>query len=267
MNIRQLIREEVARSIPFEHKVMVRRDTAHESSFHLGSKAITAKEMGLEDKHLQLRPVDNVPSPEHYARIKANERTERQKDFDRFMEKSVGGPLKRALVEKEPEVKLGSIMCGAVMTEVKVNRIFKDLNDNHVFHVDKALDPENFWIKPWTESKATPTQLKVMEALEKVNKEFGTLYFIEVCYPKNGEEIFVVKYGDRDAVSKEPVTYGQFLNFSDIIEEQQRVLRAMEAMNGLDHMTSDNTPWRLMTEPITPQQARVAIVGTSHRNA
>ncbi len=261
MNLRSLIREEVARNIPFEHNVMIRRDTQHKSRFHLGGSAMNAKEMGIENKTPVIRPVVNEP------RVPQRQRTERQKDYERFMEDKrfgAGGALERAKVEPAPRFDV--LMCAWVLKNVNPKKIFEDLNGNFVVHTDKSGDPDNFWIKPWSEARMTPTQEKMNEALKQVNDTFGTAYFIDITYPKNGEEIFVIKSGEREEASKKPVTYGQYLNFSEVIEKNERLLRAMEAMNGLDHMMSDKTPWRLMTEPIKPQQARVGIIGTSARN-
>lgn len=267
MNLRKLIREEVARSIPFEHKLTILRDTQHRSRYHLGGRSISAREMGLEDRPLNLRPVSDLTSRAQDEGISKRQKTEREKDYDRFMEDKrfgAGGPLQRALVEPAP--RLDILMCGSVMKEVKVNKIFKDLNDNFVIHVDTAGDPANPLLKPWDIGKATPTQSRMLEALKKVNETFGTMYFIDVSYLREAEEVFVVKSGKRELASKKPVTYGQYLDFREIVEQQQRILRAMEAVHGLGHLTSDNTPWRSITEPLNVKPARAAIIGTSARN-
>ena len=261
MNLRGLIREAVRSTIPFEHQVEIKRDTAHEGRFFAGGKPFNAKEMGLADKRPVIRPVENKPFP------KVRVRTEREKDFDKFMQhpkNGVGGSFEPSATLPAP--RLDVLMCGSILKEVKVNRIFEDLNGNHVVHADVSSEKDPSGISAWTEKNGTRTQAKVMEALDKVNKTFGTAYFIDVSYPKEREEIFVIKSGRIDKNSGKPVTYGQFLDFDEIIREHNMILHGMEAVRGLKSITADNTPWREITEPLKTEPYRMAIVAKSHRN-
>lgn len=151
MDIRKLIKEEVERtmtrehdpnamrrSIPFEHDVQMLRDTQHRSAFHLGGKAINAKEMALHEKPLGIVPVKNVPFE------KKRETTEREKDYNRFFldrKFGAGGEFTRSVVSEAPRA--DGVMYGSVMHHFNVNALFEDLNGNCVVKVslkDKHID-------------------------------------------------------------------------------------------------------------------------------
>lgn len=151
MNIRKLIREEVEkvmtcehdpqalrRNIPFEHSIQTLRDTQHESSFHLGSKAITAKDMDLYGKSLDITPVNRVQIE------KKREMTEREKDYNRFFlnyKLGAGGPFVRSAVEEV--VRFDGVMYANVMRHFNVKAMFEDTNGNCVIKIslkDKNID-------------------------------------------------------------------------------------------------------------------------------
>lgn len=232
MNIRQLIKEEIARNIPYEPQVMLRRDTEHVSSFHAGSKPITAKELGVTQREFKMAP---YRAPEKRFE---RPRTEREKEFEAFMEEEVGGRLVRTVVQEAP--RLDILMCGAILQEIKVNRIFSDINGNFVIHA-ASIEGSQMGISAYSRPHANSNEKKVSTALEKLNETFGTAYFVDVSYSKNSEDVFVIKCGRENTSDGKPLTYGQFMDFSKIIAEQQAALKAMGAFD-------DKEPWRCITE-------------------
>lgn len=112
---------------------------------------------------------------------------------------------------------------------------------------------------------ASPNALRMQRVLEDVNKLFGTAYFVETAYPKQFEEVFVIKSGKVTAEGK-PVGNTKLVDFQKAQEDQGRVTSAVAAMNGMRSPLDDGTPWREMTEPLPHDPYRSAIAGSSARN-
>lgn len=355
--LRKLIREEVAKSIPFEHDMQVLKNTNWNSQLYAGHKPFTGKDYDFPNKKPEIKPVNSVPSSEQYERIKRSNRTEREKDFQRDLSDSLKSATHsrikgEARMEEEAFIpsqtqaapRLDVIMCGAVLLEFNVNKIFKDLNDSYVFHIslhDKTSvaqeeyipgglaskmtlqdiadkhgvelrvlklqlkkgvkvemehtddelvaleiamdhiveDPKyydklarveknenNMGVSAYSKPNANKRELKMLAIMEKLNKVFGTMYYIDVSYPRENEDIFVIKSGKMDESKNKPLSYGQFLDFDKVREQQEAMLRTYEAANGLRSITADNSPWREVTEPLNVEPVRSAVVGTSARN-
>lgn len=100
------------------------------SAFHFGNKGISAKEMGLYGRVPEFLPVDNTPkTPQRPT-------TERQKDYDRFMEDGkfgAGGAFERSKVYDAPRA--DEAVFGAVLGNFNANAVFEDLNGNLVARI------------------------------------------------------------------------------------------------------------------------------------
>lgn len=354
--LRRLICEEIAKSIPFEHDIQLYKNTDWKSNFFLGKKPYTGKDFDYPNRKPELKPVDNTPSPEYYERIERGNRTENEKrsvkDLSRILKSATESSVKGAVRTEEEEFipsrvwsapRLDIIMCGAVLLEFNVNKIFRDVHDNYVFHIslENKLDERaneyvpggagsremlqgiadkneieieelkkqlkkgmqlemrhtkdelvalevamsrimkepmyyrnmavhgenNMGISAYTRPNAKESELKMMSILENLNKVFGTMYYIDISYPKQSEDIFVIKSGKIDENSDKPLSYGQFLDFDKVRAEQEAILRVHEAMHGLSSIMNDNTPWREITEPLNEKPVRAAVVGSSAYNA
>jgi hypothetical protein len=239
MDLRKLIREEVARSIPYEHKLEALRDSSFKSSFHLGSKAISAKEMGLSDKKLRIDPVVNAPSPEYYERIGMSHRTEREKDYDRFMEnRRYGADGKFVPSTVEPAPRMDIVLYGMMLKEFKVNKIFNDVHDNFVMHL--ASERNSMGVSAYSKPNSSRNESKMAKVLNDINELFGTNYYVGISYLKENEEVFVVKAGGKD------LTYGQFIDVDKLLADQKR--RADQEAQG--------EPWRELTAPLDKVKVR-----------
>ena len=131
MNIKKIIKEEVAKNLPFDHKIELLKDTNFKSQYHLGGKPKTAKDLDLYGKTLPVKKVDNIPSESYYERLKEQRKTQRQREYESAM---MGEKLIRSKTVRAP--RLDIVMCGAILQEFNVNRLFQDVNDNHVFYID-----------------------------------------------------------------------------------------------------------------------------------
>lgn len=153
MNIRKLIKEEVAKaltcdhdpqamrkSIPFEYDIQMLRDTQHKSSFHIGNKPMNARDMGLDEKRLYVNSVDM------HVKKRGDDMTERGRDYNKFMEDSkfgAGGPLVRS--EMSPAPRADGILYGSIHHHFNVKAMFEDANGNFVFKIslkDKRVDED-----------------------------------------------------------------------------------------------------------------------------
>jgi hypothetical protein len=353
--LRKLICEEIAKSIPFEYDIQLYKNTNWKSNLFLGHKAYKGTDYEFPDRRPEIKQVNNVPSEEYYKRIKESNKTPAEKEFSKDLSSllkqdvhsKVKGAQRNEIEEWIPSQvvsapRLDTIMCGAVLLEFNVNKIFRDLNDNFVFHIstepklddrsqnylpggketrslldrlandnqlsvdelklqlkkgmqlemrhtkdelvalevaisrlmndptyyrNMALQGENSTgVSIYARPNAKKGEVKMMELLERLNKVFGTMYYIDTSYPKQDEDIFVIKSGKIDANTGKPLSVGQFLDFDKIKAEQEAILRTFEAANGLKSITADNTPWREITEPLDVKPVRSAIEGSSARN-
>lgn len=354
--LRKLICEEIAKSVPFEHDIQLCKNTDWKSNFFLGNKPYTGKDFEYPNGKPEIKPVDNVPSEDYHKRIKDSNRTPSEKMFNSelssILKRAAYSHVKGAKNEEVeswmpskvvPAPRLDIIMCGAVILEFTVNKVFRDVHDNFVFHIstEPRLDERSMQYLPggidsrqtlanlakenemdveelklqlkrgmqlemrhtkdelvalevamsrllkdpmyyknivinddngtgvsaYTRPNAKEGELKMMSVLENLNKAFGTMYYIDISYPKGNEDIFVIKSGNLHESGEKPLSYGQFLDFDKIRAEQEAILRTFEAANGLRSIAADNTPWREITEPLETKPVRSAVQGSSFRNA
>lgn len=152
-DLRKLISEEIAKSIPFEHDIQIYKNTDWQSNFFLGKKAYKGSDFDFPNRKPELKPVKNIPSQDYYERIKESNKTPREReyvqDLSSILKKAAHSKIKgqnRMEVEKwMPSTvisapRLDTIMCGAILLEFNVNKIFRDVHDNYVFHI--SLEPK-----------------------------------------------------------------------------------------------------------------------------
>lgn len=111
---------------------------------------------------------------------------------------------------------------------------------------------------------ASPNALRMQHVLEDVNRLFGTAYYVDNSYPKQFEEVFVIKSAKVTADGK-PVVSKRLVNFQEEQDKNARMASAIAGMNGTN-LSADDGPWREMTEPLPHDPYRSAIAGSSARN-
>jgi len=195
MDIRRLIVEEVQkaltcdhdpqalrRDIPFEHDIQILKNTQFTSPYHLGSKAISAKEMGLNGKTLNTVPVKNVPFE------RGRDMTEREKDYNRFfLNRKFGCDGEFQKSKTVESIRMDGVMYGTVMRHFNVKAMYEDVNGNCVIKV--SLKGKNVDIDKVKHEKYIPGGRESKRRLVDIAKIHGVPMDELLDRMKNGVKV------------------------------------------------------------------------------
>ena len=113
-----------------------------------------------------------------------------------------------------PAPRLDLVLFGALVKQEGVIEVKQDANNDFMI-VLESCDGNHFKFESYTKEEITPNEAKIAYVIGSLNEAFGTNYYIDVSYPKEGVDVFRLKSGMVNEDGS-PVQRESYLDFTAV---------------------------------------------------